>query len=110
MLRISIQDEPNLVTMKLEGSLAGTWVIELEESWRAVKPKIAGRHLRVHLAEVERVDTAGRYLLALLRDRGVDLTAEGVVMIEVVRTIAQDWPDSPAQSARRKNAAKPKAT
>ena len=54
MLKISIQDEPNLVTMKLEGSLAGTWVIELEESWRAVKPKIAGRHLRVHLAEVER--------------------------------------------------------
>ena len=110
MLKISIQDEPNLVTMKLEGSLAGTWVIELEESWRTVKPKIAGRHLRVHLAEVERVDTAGRYLLALLRDRGVDLTAEGVVMVEVVRTIAEDWPDSRAQSARRKNAAKPKAT
>ena len=110
MLKISIQDEPNLVTMKLEGSLAGTWVIELEESWRAVRPKVAGRPLRIHLAGVERVDTAGRYLLALLRDRGVDLTAEGVVMVEVVRTIAEDWPDSPDQSARRKNAAKPKAT
>ena len=110
MLKISIQDEPNLVTMKLEGSLAGTWVIELEDSWRAVSPKLADRQLRLHLAEVQRVDTAGRYLLALLRDRGVDLTAEGVVMVEVVRTIAEDWPDTPAQSARRKNAAKPKAT
>src|ERR1700734_1219931 len=108
MLKISIQDEPNLVTMKLEGSLAGTWVIELEESWRTVKPRIAGRPLRVHLAEVERVDTAGRYLLALLRDRGVDLTAEGVVMVEVVRTIVEDWPDSPAQDRRRRP--KPRAT
>jgi ABC-type transporter Mla MlaB component len=98
MLRISIQDEPNLVTLKLEGSLAGTWVIELEESWRAVTPKVPGRQLRVHLAGVERIDTAGRYLLALLRDRGVHLTAEGVVMVEVVRTIAEDWPDSPAQA------------
>jgi ABC-type transporter Mla MlaB component len=98
MLKISIHDEPNLVTMKLEGSLAGTWVIELEESWRAVKPKVAGRPLRIHMAGVERVDTAGRYLLALLRDRGVDLTAEGVVMVEVVRTIAEDWPGSPDQT------------
>ena len=99
MLKISIQDEPNLVTMKLEGSLAGTWVIELEDSWRAVSPKLADRQLRLHLAEVQRVDTAGRYLLALLRDRGVRLTAEGVVMLEVVRTIAQDWPANPAQTA-----------
>src|ERR1700726_5011454 len=110
MLRISIQDEPNLVTMKLEGSLAGTWVIELEESWRAVKPKIAGRHLCVHLAEVERVDTAGRYLLVFLGHRGFDLSAEGVVMVEFVRPIAEDGPDTPAQSARGKNASKPKAT
>lgn len=104
MLKISIQDEPNLVTMKLEGSLAGTWVIELEDSWRAVKPRVAGRQLRVHPAEIERVDTAGRYLLALLRDRGVHLTAEGVVMVEVVRTIVENWLDSPtqAQDGRRR--------
>lgn len=99
MLKISIQDEPNLVTMKLEGSLAGTWVIELEDSWRAVTPKLADRQLRLHLAEVQRVDTAGRYLLALLRDRGVDLAAEGVVMVEVVRAIAEDWPANQAQTA-----------
>ena len=99
MLKISTQDEPNLVTMKLEGSLAGTWVIELEDSWRAVSHKLADRQLRLHLAEVQRVDTAGRYLLALLRDRGVHLTAEGVVMVEVVRAIADNWPANPAQTA-----------
>jgi ABC-type transporter Mla MlaB component len=109
MLKISIQDEPNLVTMKLEGSLAGTWVIELEDSWRAVSPKLADRQLRLHLAEVQRVDTAGRYLLALLRDRGAHLTAEGVVMVEVVRTIAHDWPSSPAQAqdGRRRPSRRP---
>jgi ABC-type transporter Mla MlaB component len=65
----------------------------------AVSPKLADRQLRLHLAEVQRVDTAGRYLLALLRDRGVHLTAEGVVMVEVVRAIADQWPANPAQTA-----------
>jgi hypothetical protein len=29
MLKISAEDEPHQLTLKLEGSLAGTWVVEL---------------------------------------------------------------------------------
>lgn len=98
MLRISMEDEPHQVTLKLEGSLAGTWVIELEDSWRAVNPTLAGRPLCVHLTGVEHVDNAGKYLLALLRCSGAQLIADGIVMTELVRTIAEDWPPDPKQA------------
>jgi len=92
MLRITVQDGIDEVTLKLEGTLAGTWVSELEDCWRATASKLAGRSLRVQLSAVEHVDNAGMYLLALLRLRGVQLTASGAMMTEVVRGIAGDWP------------------
>jgi len=92
MLKISTEDEQHQVTLKLEGSLAGIWVTELEDAWRAVSPKLTGRPLYVHLTEVEYVDNAGRYLLALLRYSDVQVTADGILMTELVRTLAEDWP------------------
>ena len=100
MLRISMEVGPHQVTLKLEGSLAGTWVNELEDSWRAVCPALSGRPLCVHLKGVEHVDNAGKFLLALLRHSGVQLIADGIVMTELVRTIADDWPSEPKQAPR----------
>lgn len=97
MLKISTHDERHQVTFKLEGSLAGTWVVELEDSWRAVNPTLADRPLCLNLTGVKHVDNAGRYLLALLRYSGVRLTADGIVMTELLRTIAEDWPTDPAK-------------
>jgi hypothetical protein len=34
MLRITVHDTPQQVTLKLEGSLTGSWVVELEDCWR----------------------------------------------------------------------------
>ena len=92
MLRITVQDEPDQVTFKLEGNLDGIWVTELEDSWRAVNSTLAGRLLRLDLAAVDRVDSAGNYLLALLHRSGVQLIASGTAMSERVRDIARDWP------------------
>jgi ABC-type transporter Mla MlaB component len=92
MLRITVQDEPDQVTLKLEGNLGGIWVAELEDSWRAANSTLAGRSLRLDLTAVDRVDNAGNYLLALLRRSGVQLIASGTVMSELVKSIAKDWP------------------
>src|SRR5258705_46908 len=70
MLRITAQNTPNQVTLKLEGSLAGTWVLELEDAWRATN---SDRSLCLDLTAVDQVDSAGKYLLVLLRERGVRL-------------------------------------
>jgi hypothetical protein len=92
MLRITVEPKPDLVRLRLEGDLAGTWVSELEDSWRAAYSIRGDRPLHLDLTEVEHVDRAGKYLLALLRCRGVHLIACGTMMTELVRTIAGDWP------------------
>jgi ABC-type transporter Mla MlaB component len=92
MLRITLQEEPDRITLRLEGTLDGIWVTELEDSWRAAESTFNGRSFRLDLTAVDRVDRAGNYLLALLRRSGVELIASGVAMTERVRTIARDWP------------------
>jgi ABC-type transporter Mla MlaB component len=90
MLRITVQDTPNQVTLKLEGSIAGAWVAELEEVWRVSNSKLAGRVIRVDMTDVDRVDLAGKYLLALLRDRGTVLVASGKVT-QIEAEIIEGW-------------------
>ncbi len=92
MLRITVTPESDRIRLKLEGDLAGTWVTELEESWRAAHSIRGDRRLDLDLTAVEHVDRAGKYLLALLRCSGAHLLASGTLMPELVRTIASDWP------------------
>ena len=92
MLKITVQQSPSEVRLKLEGNLAGAWVTELEDCWRSAHSSLAGRSLCVDLLAVEQVDRAGRYLLALMRLNGAQLVASGTVMTELVRTISGDWP------------------
>jgi hypothetical protein len=54
MLRITVQDALTSY-LRLEGSLAGTWVADLEEAWRASNSKLAGRVIRVDLTGADRV-------------------------------------------------------
>ncbi|HLQ02935.1 MAG TPA: hypothetical protein VK143_11625, partial [Burkholderiales bacterium] len=75
MLRITVTPESDRICLKLEGDLAGTWVTELEESWRAAHSIGDGRRLYLDLTAVEHVDRAGQYLLALLRCSGAHLIA-----------------------------------
>jgi anti-anti-sigma regulatory factor len=91
MLRITVHDTPQHVILKLEGSLTGNWVAELEDSWRAASSNLASRLLFLDLTAVDNVDNAGRYLLALLRDRGVRLIVSGLVMTDLVAALAEEW-------------------
>ena len=78
--------------LKLEANLGGIWAAELKDSWRAVNSTLVGRSLRLDLTAVDRVDSAGNYLLALLCRSEAQLIASGTVMSELVRSIARDWP------------------
>ena len=102
MLRITLLDGLEQVTLKLEGSLVGVWVKETEAAWRSAKAAAAGRPLVADLKAVSRVDQAGVYLLALLRQRGVLLVASGTAMAEIVRTIEKEWPRNEGESINGK--------
>jgi len=92
MLRITVQDRPEQVTLRLEGQLIGAWVTELENSWRTVNSTLSGRSLCVDLNAVDHVDGAGKYLLALIARSGARLTASGAEMKNLLRAIGKEWP------------------
>jgi ABC-type transporter Mla MlaB component len=92
MLRITVEDATDHVRLKLEGNLCGPRVTELEERWRAATPTLAGRQVKLDSAAVSRIDSAAKYLLALLRGTGAELIASGAATREIVERIALDWP------------------
>ena len=72
MLRITPTDSGNHhVILRLEGRVAGPWVIEL---WKACEKVLGeGQALELNLADVSFLDPAGVTLLTKVRTRGVQL-------------------------------------
>ena len=92
MLKITIEYEVEEVCLRLEGDLAGTWVREVEEAWRALQATPGGRPAYLDLTGVVRVDDAGRYLLALIHATGARMVSTGLAMKDLLDSIARDWP------------------
>jgi anti-anti-sigma regulatory factor len=63
MLRISIQENAEVLEMKLEGRIAGPWAAELGRVWVETAPRLAARNLILDLSSVTYADTAGTQLL-----------------------------------------------
>ncbi len=92
MLKITTWFEPEEVRLKLEGELVGTWVRDLEETWKTKRSAVAGMGFCLDLTDVTRVDDAGRYLLALIQETGARMVSTGVAMKDLLESIAHDWP------------------
>jgi ABC-type transporter Mla MlaB component len=77
MLRITIDESPGSVTLRLEGKLIGPWVEEVEQCWRRVFATLGTRTVLVDLSAVDFVDRAGRSLLARMHLAGFRLASSG---------------------------------
>lgn len=86
MFRITSLIEDGEIVLKLEGSLRGPCVQELESCWRAAEGVLP---VRVDLREVCHVDARGRELLMSMYRARVRLITRGCVLPELVREIAQ---------------------
>jgi ABC-type transporter Mla MlaB component len=64
VLRITTNDEPTKLTLKLEGKIMGPWVAELERAWHSVDPVLDDKKLAIDLRGVSYVDHEGRAILA----------------------------------------------
>ena len=87
MLRITSHENAESVCLKVEGILKGAWVPEMERSWRKAHSD-RNKALIVDLTDVEFVDTAGRYLLALMHAHGASFVAVTPLMTELVAEIS----------------------
>jgi hypothetical protein len=90
MLRITVHDNPEALTVQLEGKLAGPWVRELEECWQRTQ---AGRRKsapRFDLTGVTFIDAAGKAFLAARHAEGAEFVACGCLMRATVAEIASE--------------------
>ena len=89
MLRITVHDNSNALTLQLEGRLAGPWVRVLEECWLSVLAHQRQPTLRVDLTGVTFIDAAGRACLAALHHQGAEYITADCLMKALVAEITQ---------------------
>ncbi len=77
MLRISIHDDADAATLKLEGKVIGPWARELNRVWSDFKPSLGMKKLSLDLCGVTVVDKSGnRTLQKILRRSDTEILAD----------------------------------
>jgi anti-anti-sigma regulatory factor len=64
VLRITINEEPDKVLLKLEGRIVGPWAAELDRTWHSLGASINDKILSIDLCGVSYIDRNGRGILA----------------------------------------------
>lgn len=98
MLKITEQRglEPDSLSLRLEGRLAGPWVEELSASCRQISAR-QQRCVMIDLTGVTFIDTDGKVLLAHLWRQGAELRASGCLTRCVVEEIRRNEPGGPSE-------------
>lgn len=99
MLRITTQENPRVLTFRLEGRLEGPWVPELEKCWRSASNCEDRPSVRVDLTGVTYIDTAGKARLAEMHEQGAEFIAGDCETKAVVAEIIGDCATSPDERA-----------
>ncbi len=90
MLRITVHDNPQVLTFQLEGSLSGPCLRELEACWQNHLNQQCKRILRVDLTGVTFINEAGKAFLAAMHRQGAELVAADCLTKEIVAEIRRD--------------------
>src|SRR5271154_6950794 len=91
MLKITVDQTPGKIILRLEGSLSGAWVSELEDTWRTAVFDGTGRDVCVDLAATYGIDAAGRYLLLLIHERGGQMIGSGGRILDDLVDVVESW-------------------
>jgi len=76
VLRITVEENPEAIILKLEGRLAGPWVEELDRVWNETAPTLQERKLSLDLRETTFADAGGiRILKAIYSQTGAAIVA-----------------------------------
>lgn len=87
MLRIIIERNSNLATMKLAGKLAGPWLEELDRTWADVRADASAEHVLLDLSEVTFVAPEGRERLESMYKQGARFRTSGCLGKSIVEQI-----------------------
>lgn len=90
MFRITANENPRVLTFRLEGRLEGPWVDALAQCWRSTLHSPSRPTIRVDLSGVTYVDAAGKARLAEMYEQGAQLVNGDCAMKAVVAEIVGD--------------------
>jgi len=77
VLRISIHDNAEAATLKLEGNVIGPWAEELNRFWGDFQSSLGMKRLRLDLCGVTLLDKSGtRTLQKIYRRTGAEILAD----------------------------------
>lgn len=89
MFRATVDEQNEDVIVKLEGSLSGPYVQELERFWEGMRGRSAGKAAVVDLESVTYVNAAGKELLARICAAGAKLIGRGPMTRSIVEEIVE---------------------
>jgi anti-anti-sigma regulatory factor len=89
MLRITVNDAPPVMTLQLEGQLAGPWVQVLEDCSQSALARRPVPVLRVDLTGLTFMSATGKACLAALRRQGAEVVAADDLTNAIVAEIDQ---------------------
>ena len=84
MLRVTVEYADTHTTLKVEGSLKGPWVDELKRCWVTLTSTAPRQPMCVDLTAVGFIAPEGKLLIGEMADAGVELTAAGPMIREIV--------------------------
>jgi anti-anti-sigma regulatory factor len=97
MLKITIRKTPGATALKLEGKLAGPWVRELEQVWRAALIDPACKSIVVDLCDVTFIDANARDLLIRIYGRSARFKTAGLMVKSIMEEIREECERAPEE-------------
>ena len=90
MLRVTVRNDEQAATFKLEGKLAHEWVAEAEKAWLTLCDTPRQEGIVVDLCGVSFVDDAGRDLLARMHATGAKLVGTSLMTSALIEEICRE--------------------
>ena len=91
-MRITVDDNPRVLTFRLEGRLEGVWIQELEACLESSLARPSDSTVRVDLTGVTFVDAAGKRSLSDIHKRGAQFVAADCLTKAIVEEVTAARP------------------
>ena len=90
-MRISMNDEADLATLKVEGRVAGPWATELGRTWPDLCAPARQKRLRLDICGLTFADQQGSQILReIVRTTGAEVVADSPLSLYVANQAAAD--------------------
>jgi hypothetical protein len=91
MLRITMTHTTATISIKLEGSIRGPWVAELENAWRQLADIHPVHPIRVDLTGVSFADQNGRKVLLEMKTAGAVISGASTFLSHLLAEKPKDF-------------------